>query len=112
MSGAVSRGPSRWTGVHLDDLPDQREACNACMMSCYRHASAMMHGAIAVTDSAQAVARGEFRSALSSLFQRGVGDIHSGHSRRTSGRGAQRCQPGSCAAGSRLRRGMRRSSSH
>jgi len=57
----------------LDHLPDQREACNACMMSCYRHASAMMHGAIAVTDSAQAVARGEFRSALSSLFQRGVG---------------------------------------
>jgi MoaA/NifB/PqqE/SkfB family radical SAM enzyme len=57
----------------LDHLPDQREACNACMMSCYRHASAMMHGAIAVTDSAQALARGEFRSAVDSLFQRGVG---------------------------------------
>ncbi len=57
----------------LDTLPDQREACNACMMSCYRHASAMMHGAIAVTDSAQALGRGDMRSAVSSLFQRGVG---------------------------------------
>ncbi len=57
----------------LDNIPDQREACNACMMSCYRHASVMMHGAIAVTDSAQALARGELRSAVSSLFQRGVG---------------------------------------
>lgn len=56
----------------LDRLPDQREACNACMMSCYRHASAMMHGAIAVTDSAQALARGDVRNAVSSLFQRGV----------------------------------------
>jgi MoaA/NifB/PqqE/SkfB family radical SAM enzyme len=57
----------------LDRIPDQREACNACMMSCYRHASAMMHGAIAVTDSAQALARGDMRAAVSSLFQRGVG---------------------------------------
>jgi len=56
----------------LDTIPDQREACNACMMSCYRHASVMMHGAIAVTDSAQALARGEFRTAVGSLFQRGV----------------------------------------
>ena len=57
----------------LDDIPDQREPCNACMVSCYRHASAMMHGAIAVTDSAQALARGHVRSAVSTLFQRGVG---------------------------------------
>lgn len=57
----------------LDRLPDQREPCNACMMSCYRHASAMMHGAIAVTDSARAVARGDLRSAASALFRRGVG---------------------------------------
>jgi hypothetical protein len=56
----------------LDNIPDQREPCNACMMSCYRHASVMMHGPIAVTDSAQALARGDVRSAVSSLFQRGV----------------------------------------
>lgn len=57
----------------LDSLPDQREPCNACMMSCYRHASAMMHGAIAVTDSAQALMRGDLRSAASALFRGGVG---------------------------------------
>jgi MoaA/NifB/PqqE/SkfB family radical SAM enzyme len=57
----------------LDHLPDQREPCNACMMGCYRHASAMMHGAIAATDSAQALARGDLHGAVSSLFQKGVG---------------------------------------
>ena len=57
----------------LDSIPDQREPCNACMVSCYRHASAMMHGAIAVTESAQALARGNVRSAVGTLFQRGVG---------------------------------------
>lgn len=57
----------------LDDIPDQREPCHACMVSCYRHASAMMHGPIAVSESAQALARGHVRSAVSTLFQRGVG---------------------------------------
>jgi MoaA/NifB/PqqE/SkfB family radical SAM enzyme len=56
----------------LDNLSDQRDVCNACMMSCYRGASAMMHGAIAVMDSSHALARGEVRSALSTLFQRSV----------------------------------------
>ena len=56
----------------LDGFPDQRDACYACMMSCYRHASAMMHGAVAVTDSAQALARGRVPSAIGSLLQRGV----------------------------------------
>jgi MoaA/NifB/PqqE/SkfB family radical SAM enzyme len=56
----------------LDDFPDQRDECNACRMACYRHASALMHGAIAVTDSAQALARGELPSAIRSLWQRGV----------------------------------------
>src|SRR5262249_18369662 len=56
----------------LDALEDQRDACNACTMSCYRHARAMMHGAIAVTDSAQAFARGGVPHAISALFQRGV----------------------------------------
>ncbi len=56
----------------LDRFPDQREPCNACMMSCYRHASVLMHGAMALADSAQALGRGDFRAAVSSLFQRGV----------------------------------------
>ena len=58
----------------LDDFPDQRDECNACRMACYRHASALMHGAIAVTDSAQALARGNLSNAIRSLFQRGVAD--------------------------------------
>jgi MoaA/NifB/PqqE/SkfB family radical SAM enzyme len=56
----------------FDNFPDQRDPCYACMMSCYRHASAMMHGAIAVTDSAQALVRGKLPSAIHSLFQQGV----------------------------------------
>jgi MoaA/NifB/PqqE/SkfB family radical SAM enzyme len=56
----------------LDHLPDQREPCNACTMACYRHASAFMHGAVAVTDSAQALVRGNLPGAIRSLWQRGV----------------------------------------
>jgi MoaA/NifB/PqqE/SkfB family radical SAM enzyme len=56
----------------LDGFPDQRDECNACTMACYRHASALMHGAIAVTDSAQALVRGKLPSAIRSLWQRGV----------------------------------------
>jgi MoaA/NifB/PqqE/SkfB family radical SAM enzyme len=56
----------------LDNIPDQREPCNACMMSCYRHASVLMHGPLAVTDAAQALARGDVRAAFGSLLQRGV----------------------------------------
>jgi hypothetical protein len=56
----------------LDRLPDQREPCNDCIMGCYRHASVLMHGAIAVTDSMYALGRGELRSAVSLLFQRSV----------------------------------------
>ena len=56
----------------FEQFPDQRDACFACTMSCYRHASALMHGAIAVTDSAQALARGKLPSAIRSLLQRGV----------------------------------------
>jgi MoaA/NifB/PqqE/SkfB family radical SAM enzyme len=56
----------------LEDFPDQRDACFACTMSCYRNASALMHGAIAVTDSAQSLVRGDLPSAMHSLLQRGV----------------------------------------
>jgi MoaA/NifB/PqqE/SkfB family radical SAM enzyme len=56
----------------LDDLPDEREPCHACRMACYRHASALMHGAIAITDSGQALVRGNLPGAVHSLLQRGV----------------------------------------
>ena len=56
----------------FDEFPDQRDACFACTMSCYRNASALMHGAVAVTDSAQALARGDLPGTIRSLLQRGV----------------------------------------
>ena len=58
----------------LDAFPDQRDECHACRMACYRHASALMHGAIAVTDSAQALVHGDLPRAIRSLWQRGVAD--------------------------------------
>ena len=33
----------------LDRIPNQREACNACMMACYRNASMLMHAGVAAT---------------------------------------------------------------
>lgn len=56
----------------LDSIPDQREPCNACTMSCYRHASVLMHGPLAITDSVQALAHGDVRGAIKSLFRSGV----------------------------------------
>lgn len=56
----------------LDSIPDQREPCNACSMSCYRHASVLMHGPLAITDSAQALAHGDVRGAIRSLFRSSV----------------------------------------
>jgi MoaA/NifB/PqqE/SkfB family radical SAM enzyme len=56
----------------LDSIPDQREHCQQCTMACYRHASVLMHGPIALADSFQALARGDIKSAVRSLRQRGV----------------------------------------
>jgi hypothetical protein len=56
----------------LDHLPDQREPCNACMMACYRSASALMYAAVAGGDAVRALAAGRPGHAVASLFQRGV----------------------------------------
>ncbi|RQH02069.1 radical SAM protein [Paraburkholderia dinghuensis] len=56
----------------LDDLPDETEPCNACTMSCYRHASVLMHGAIAVADALQAFRHGNVQAAVNALRQQGV----------------------------------------
>ncbi|RDI97161.1 radical SAM protein [Dyella solisilvae] len=58
----------------LDLLPDDREPCNACMMGCYRHASALMHGPIGVVDAGQAFARGHVQDAIGHLFRRSVAE--------------------------------------
>ena len=56
----------------FDQLPDQREPCNACMMACYRNASALMHAAVAGGDAVRALATGHAGHAVALLFQRGV----------------------------------------
>jgi MoaA/NifB/PqqE/SkfB family radical SAM enzyme len=58
----------------LDRIPDQREACNACMMACYRNASMLMHAAVAATDAARSLAAGQIGAAVSSLFRRSVAE--------------------------------------
>lgn len=57
----------------LDSIPDRGEPCFSCMMGCYRSASAMMHGALAITDAAQHVVHGDIRAALQALRRPGVG---------------------------------------
>ena len=56
----------------LDSIPDQCEPCFSCMMACYRSASAMMHGAVALTDAAHNVVRGNVHTALQALGRGGV----------------------------------------
>jgi MoaA/NifB/PqqE/SkfB family radical SAM enzyme len=56
----------------LDRIADRREPCNACMMSCYRNASMLMHAAVSAVDAAQALASGRIREAAALLFRRSV----------------------------------------
>jgi MoaA/NifB/PqqE/SkfB family radical SAM enzyme len=56
----------------LDSIPDQRDRCTDCMMSCYRDTSVMMHAGIAATDAATALGDGKIGSAAGLLFRRTV----------------------------------------
>jgi hypothetical protein len=47
----------------LDRIPDQRDRCTACMMSCYRDTSVLMHAGIAVGDAAVAIRTGQVKEA-------------------------------------------------
>ena len=56
----------------LDRIPDQRDRCTACTMTCYRDTSTMMHAGIAIGDAATALAAGRIGEAGSLLFRRSV----------------------------------------
>jgi MoaA/NifB/PqqE/SkfB family radical SAM enzyme len=56
----------------LDSIPDCRDRCTACMMSCYRDTSVLMHAGVALEDAASALARGHPVDAARSLFRRSV----------------------------------------
>jgi hypothetical protein len=56
----------------LDRIPDCRERCTACIMSCYRDASVLMHAGVAIEDAAAAAAAGRVGEAARLLFRRSV----------------------------------------
>jgi MoaA/NifB/PqqE/SkfB family radical SAM enzyme len=56
----------------LDQISDRREPCFDCMMGCYRNASALMHGPIALTDALQSAGKGDMRAALQAIARPGV----------------------------------------
>jgi len=56
----------------LDRIPDCRDRCTACIMSCYRDASVLMHAGVAIEDAASAAASGRVGEAARLLFRRSV----------------------------------------
>jgi hypothetical protein len=57
----------------LDRIPDCHDHCTACLISCYRDASVLMHAGIAIEDAVVVLAAGRFRQAARLLFRRTVG---------------------------------------
>lgn len=56
----------------FDRIPDCRERCTACMMSCYRDTSVLMHAGVAVEDATNALAERQLGRAVRHLFRRSV----------------------------------------
>lgn len=53
----------------LDDIPDCRDRCTACMISCYRNVSVLMHVGVAVEEAGAALAGGRVGEATRLLFR-------------------------------------------
>jgi MoaA/NifB/PqqE/SkfB family radical SAM enzyme len=80
----------------LDRIPDCRDRCTACMMSCYRDTSVLMHAGVAAEDAMNALAEGHPAQAARLLFRRSV--AHSlgsvlGQSHQIFGLASRRNQP-------------------
>ncbi|MDG6094959.1 radical SAM protein [Acetobacter sp. AN02] len=56
----------------FEKLPEDRSRCTECMMSCYRDTSAIMYGAVTLSDAAQDLANGQFRAATRKVMSRNV----------------------------------------
>jgi MoaA/NifB/PqqE/SkfB family radical SAM enzyme len=52
----------------FDHVADDRSPCTACIMSCYRDSTVMMHAGVAAADAAQALARAGPLAAARALF--------------------------------------------
>ncbi len=53
----------------LDHIPDCRDHCTECMMSCYRNSSVFMHAGVALEDTMSALAAGRVGEAARLLFR-------------------------------------------
>ena len=53
----------------LDNIPDCRDHCTNCMISCYRNVSVLMHVGVAVDDARAALAAGRVGEAARLLFR-------------------------------------------
>lgn len=53
----------------LDHIPDCRDHCTACMLSCYRNVSVLMHVGVALEDAGTALAAGRFGEATRLLLR-------------------------------------------
>lgn len=56
----------------LDRMPDCRDHCTACMMSCYRDTSVLMHAGVAIEDAMNAAAGGRLGEVARVLSRRSV----------------------------------------
>jgi hypothetical protein len=56
----------------LGQIKDCRDRCNACMMSCYRDSSALMHAPVTILDAMTLAAQGRLGKAASLVFRRSV----------------------------------------
>jgi MoaA/NifB/PqqE/SkfB family radical SAM enzyme len=56
----------------FDHLEDDRSPCTACIMACYRNASALMHAPIAAVDAVAALARAQPALAARAVFNQTV----------------------------------------
>ena len=58
----------------LERVEDQRDHCTACMMTCYRDTSVLMHAGVAVAGAVTAMASGHLLKAARVLFRRSVAE--------------------------------------
>jgi MoaA/NifB/PqqE/SkfB family radical SAM enzyme len=57
----------------FDKMPDCRDRCTACMVSCYRDGSVLMHAGVAFEDALAAMRAGRLGEAGRLVFRRSVG---------------------------------------